>query len=266
MQTRSLREAISEVRGTYHLYNSDTYQNIPDRLIGSLLQNIALNFIKQATDKRKLWNSPNIFQIIKCLKMVRVPLSECCGYSHPCTIARSAVQLPRIAEGTHFGMLIQGVYSVEFPNPDGTSRRFIESTPDRFANSLGMKMKPKIVHFWIQDKYLYVSDPEIEQIKISAYFEEDIPETLQPIPTNCGSTESIRGVGCCPSSTPKAENDIFLNITNGESDCCPINPYDEEFRCPGYMYEDVIKEMRIALEPYKKSQDDKTNDSMDMTK
>lgn len=258
MQKRSLREAISEVRGMYKLFNSDTYQNIPDRQIASYLQNVSLNYIKQATDKRKLWNSPNIFTPISCLKLKQVSLSECCGYSHPCTIARSIVQLPKIAEGTHFGMLIQGVYSTDFPNPNATSRRFIESTPDRFANSLGMNLKTKQIHFWIQDRYLYISEPEIEQIKIYAYFEEDIPIELQSYPSICNEK---RAKGCCPTSTPTDDSNI-----NDLSICCPSNPYDEEFTCPGYMYMDVLLAMEKVLEPYKRSQDDKTTDKLDTVK
>lgn len=261
MQSRSLREVISEVRGMYKLNNSDTYQNIPDRLIGSLLQNIALNYVKQATDKRKLWNSPNIFTSIPCLPMKQVPLSECCSYTHPCTIARSVVKLPKIAEGTHFGMLIRGVYSVDFPNPNATSRRFIESTPDRFANSLGMKLKTKQIHFWIQDRYLYVSESEIEQIKIYAYFEEDIPLYFQSYPDYCGET---RAKGCCPTSTPTDESDIYYK--DKIQNCCPPNPFDFEFKCPGYMYMDVLNAMEKALEPYKHSMDDKSTDAMDTTK
>jgi hypothetical protein len=235
MEKRSLREVISETRIQFKMMSADTNVNISDRYIGSLLQSVALNFIKQATDKRKLWNSPNLFRPLACLKLKQVPLSDCCDYVNPCVITRTVKRLPKIAEGTHFGMLIQGVYSVDYPNPNNKARRFIESTPDRYANTLGMKLKHQQIHFWLQDKYLYTSSPELQTIKILAYFEEDIPEDL-------------------------------LYCSGDKKPCCPINPYDEEFQCPGYMYNDVIKETaNILSSTYGRSTGQKTDDKIDET-
>lgn len=254
MEVKSLREAIGRVRGNNKWNSSDTYTNVSDRYIASELESTALAFIKQATDKRMLWNSANIFTPINCLQLKKVPLSECCSYTSPCEIARSVYRLPKIAEGTKFGMLIQGVYSI-----DGLSRKFIESSPDRFANSKGMNLQTKQIHYWIQDKYLYLSDPNIEKVKILAYFEEDIPIELQSYPSYC---KESRAKGCCPSSTP----DETTNI-NDMSACCPPNPYDMEFKCPGYMVDAVIKEVQNKiLGGPKRSADDKTNDSKDDTK
>lgn len=252
METRSLREAISKVRGGFKLNSSDTYTNTSDRYIASELESTALAYIKQATDKRKLWNSANIFTPLECVKMKQVPLGECCGYSSPCTIARSVYQLPRIAEGNNFGMLIQGIYPI-----DGLSRKFIESSPDRYSNYLDLNQKTRQVHYWIQNKYLYLSDPNIESIKILAYFEEDIPIELQSYPEHCKET---RAKGCCPSATPTQD-------VENKSDCCPKNPYDLEFRCPGYMVDAVIREVynKFNNGP-KRSLDDKTNDGKDDTK
>ena len=252
MQKASNREAISKVRGLFKLQNTDTYSNITDRLILSELQSTALKFIKQTTDRRKLWNSPNIFKVIPCLLLEQVPLSECAPYVGKCTVAKSVVKLPKIAEGTNFGMLIQGIYSV-----DMVSRRFIESTPDRYVNSLQLGLKNSQIHFWIQEGYLYVGDDKIERVKISAYFEEDVPETLVPYPSYCGTS---LGKGCCPASDQIATiNDMKF--------CCPPNPYDEEFACPGYMVDDVINTVaQRLLNTYKRSAADQGTDGRDETK
>lgn len=252
MQKASNREAISKVRGLFKLQNTDTYSNITDRLILSELQSTALKFIKQTTDRRKLWNSPNIFKTISCLKLQQVPLASCSNYVGNCTVARSVVKLPKIAEGTNFGMLIQGVYSV-----DMVSRRFIESTPDRYVNSLSLGLRNTQIHFWIQENYLFVGDDKIERIKISAYFEEDIPEDLIPYPSYCGTSLSK---GCCPAA------DETLSINN-QALCCPPNPYDDEFACPGYMVDDVINTVaQRLLSTYKRSASDQTSDERDDSK
>ena len=84
------------------------------------------------------------------------------------------------------------------------------------------------------------------QMKISAYFEEDIPEPLLWYPGYCNSPLSV---GCCNASSETSSiNDMNL--------CCPPNPYDDEFHCPGYMQDDVIKEVaNKLLGTYKRSED-----------
>ena len=223
MQSESLKEVISEVRSAFKL--QEVAAAIPDRFIASLLQSTSLLFIRQATDKRQLWNSSNIFTTISCLRLKQVPLAECCGYTSPCDIGRSMYRLPKIAEGTKFGMLIQGVYSI-----DGLSRKFIESSAERYANSLSLGIRTKEIHYWIQDKYLYISDPNIEMVKISAYFEEDIPIVLQSYPNYCNNSAAK---GCCPSS------DESYSVQD-QSLCCPPNPYDLVFKSPGYMKASII--------------------------
>lgn len=231
----------------------DSYISCPDRLILSELQSTTILYITQRTDKRALWNSPNLFTEIPCLQLTQVPLAECCDFTSDCTIARSVVQLPKIAEGTNFGMLIQGIYSI-----DGISRRFIESTPDRYRNSLQLNLPGNQIHFFIKNKYLYIGDDKIERIRVSAYFEEDMPDSLVSYPGYCGGTGLLKG--CCPAS----------NETTGINDfskCCPINPYDCEWKIPSKLEDLVIKEVgNKLLSTYKRSIDDKTPDGYDNTK
>jgi hypothetical protein len=144
-------------------------------------------------------------------------------------------------------MLIQGLYSI-----DGISRRFIESTPDRFANSLKLGLKTKQIHFFLQDGYLYVGDDKIERVKLSAYFEEDIPQDLISYPSYCGGTLSE---GCCPSS------DQTQLLAGDMSACCPKNPYDYFWAIPAKLVDPVIKEVAAKLlNTYKRSTEDHTQD------
>ena len=222
---KTVREAVNLLRVSFKMQRLDAQAEMPDRALMSMLNNTSLLFIKQTTDNRKLWNSPNIFQTIPCLNLKSVPLADCGFYTSSCNIARSLYKLPRIAEGTNWGMLIKGVYSI-----DGISRTFIESSSDRYANSLGLQQRTNKIHFWIQDNYLYITDENIQAVKITAFFEEDISEQLQYFPDYCGNALAK---GCCSGSDEVSINDM--------NKCCPQNPLDLEFKCPGYMLNDVIK-------------------------
>lgn len=257
MQAASYREGISRVRGQFKMNTSDSLINCPDRLILSELQSTTIFYITQRTDKRMLWASPNLYSELSCLSLQQVPLAECCDFVSDCTIARTVVPLPKIAEGTNFGMLIQGLYSI-----DGISRRFIESTPDRYRNSLKLGLINKQIHFFIKNNYLYIGDDKIEKVRLSAYFEEDIPDTLLQYPNYCSGAGSTLSKGCCPSSDETASIQGSNMIK-----CCPPNPYDQPWKIPSKLTDPVIKEVaNKLLMTYKRSIDDRTPDSQDTTK
>lgn len=219
----TIRQEISNIRTTFKWVNTDT--RITDRFLASKLTSIGKKFIKQATDKRALWNSPNIFTPLPCVPMKQVPLSECCDYTSECVISRSMDPIPRILEGTKFGMLIQGVRSVNIKG-----KKFIESDANRFANSLGLNLKTDQIHFWIQYNidgyYIYSSEPNLEILTLVAYFEDDVPDSL---------------LYNCESNAP----------------CCPTNPLDKEYKVPGYMSDDIQKELeRQLLETFNRRRED----------
>lgn len=195
------RNLISEVRSLNKLINSDN--NITDRVIYGLLKKSSSLLIKRETNLRRLWNSPNIFTPIKCLKMTSVPLSECCEYKHPCTVSRSEKKLPQISEGI-FGLLVQSVFSPGM-------RKFDYASIDRFVNILKMNLKNTKKYFWIYDDYLYVSDGNIEFIDILAYFDEDIDSSMY--------SECVK------------DSDL-------KNSC--INPLDREFPIPQYLEKQLI--------------------------
>lgn len=189
----TLRSIVGSIRGMNKLFSSDN--RITDRLIASEVRSTAYALIKQETNKRKLWQSPNLFTPIECIEMINVPLSECCNYTSPCEISRSKEQLPKIAEGL-FGLLVQGVYNVN------TRQRFDYLSPSRYENLLRLGLKGNQYVYWMKNNYLYINDPNVELATIYAFFEEDIPDSLN---------------SCNPSSDP-----------------C-ISPLDKEFKFPGYL-------------------------------
>lgn len=258
MQEVTYREGVAHVRGQFKMNTSDSWINCPDRLILSELQSTTIYYITQRTDKRMLWSSPNIYTELACLSLIQVPLAECCDFVSDCTIARTVVQLPKIAEGTNFGLLIQGLYSI-----DGISRRFIESTPDRYRNSLKLGLINKQIHFFIKNKYLYVGDDKIEKVRLSAYFEEDIPDSLLQYPSDCNTAGTTLSQGCCPASNQTT----LVATSNDLARCCPPNPYDQPWKIPSKLVDPVIKEVaNKLLNTYKRSIDDKTPDWQDTTK
>lgn len=201
---------------------------ISNRVCADELKTAANKLIKQQVDKRRLFSTDNIFTEIPCLEMIQVPLAECCDYTSPCTISRSKVKLPKIGVSI-YGPLIDGMYSI-----DGTVK-FDYMDPDRFANILRLYPAGKRPDVgWLKNGYVYVSRDSIETISVNPYFEGF--------------------------------------VTSGDYNCtgpqtCPENPMDQEFKCPGYLGQDVINMARdMILRDYKRSTDDKTVDNDDQSK
>ena len=123
----TFRKLISDVRSMHKLLSTDSL--ITDRAIMSEIKNNAFLLIKRETNLRKLWATDTVFTTIPCLEMVEVPISECCEYSDPCTVARTKFKLPRITEG-NYQYVIQGVYSINAMS--GQGKRLKEITINRY--------------------------------------------------------------------------------------------------------------------------------------
>lgn len=214
------RQLVSGIRSVNKLINGDN--NITDRVIYRVLRSSATLLIKRETNQRKLWNSPNLFTPIECLEMEPVPLSECCEYKNPCTIARSKLKIPRISEGI-FGLLIQSVFS---PG----KKKFDYASPDRFVNLLSLGVNTK-KYYWIYNDYLYVSDENIGFIDMLAYFDEDFN------PADYST--------CCKQQT----------------DDCAVNPLDRKFPIPSYLEKQLLDLVSDTLNKtyFRHKVDDDTN-------
>ena len=207
----TLRKLVSDVRSMHKLLSSDNL--ITDRVIASEVRNNTNLLVKRETNLRKLWATGTLFTTIPCLEMVEVPLSECCEYVDECTIARSKFKLPRIAEG-NYQYVIQGVYSINAMG--GKGKKLKEITVNRYMNLLKLPIIKKEEYFWIINDYLYITNPLLQKIRISAFFEEDVPNKIMYPECDCG--------------TPQTSNE----------DWC-INPLDKEFALPGYLEKQVLE-------------------------
>jgi hypothetical protein len=206
----TLRKLVSDVRSVHKILSTDSL--ITDRAIASELRNNSLLLIKRETNLRKLWSTDTLFTTIPCMEMCEVPISECCNYADPCSVARSKHKLPRISEG-NYQYVIQGVYSINALS--GQGKKMKEITVNRYLNLLKLPVIKKEEYFWISNDYLYISNPSIQAVRFVALFEEDVPNSIMYPDCGCGT----------PSYT--------------EEELCK-NPLDKEFSLPGYLEKQVL--------------------------
>ena len=230
-----LRKLVSDVRSMHKLLSTDSM--ITDRAIASEIRNNSLMLIKRETNLRKLWATDTVFTTIPCLEMVEVPISECCNYVDPCTVARSKFKLPRISEG-NYQYVIQGVYSINAMS--GQGKKLKEITINRYINLLKLPIIKKEEYYWItNDGYLYVSNPAVKAIRLVALFEEDVPNEIMYSECGCGQGEV------------------------SDEDWCK-NPLDKEFALPGYLEKQVLElTSQKLLSTYFRLKTDITDDGID---
>jgi hypothetical protein len=230
----TLRKVVSDVRAMHKLLSTDNL--ITDRAVASEIRNNTLLLVKRETNLRKLWATDTVFTTIPCLEMVEVPISECCEYVDPCSIGRSRFKLPRIAEG-NYQYLIQGVYSINALS--GVGKKLKEITINRYVNLIKLPIIKNEEYYWIQNDYLYINNPLLKAIRISALFEEDVPNDVMYPECGCGGRE------------PSVE------------DIC-MNPLDKEYALPGYLQNQVLAlTSQKLLSTYFRINDDKTSDGKD---
>lgn len=206
----TLRQLVSAIRGTHKLISTDSL--ITDRVIAAEIRANASLLIKRETNIRKLWATDTLFTTIPCLELIEVPISECCDYVDPCTIARSKYKLPRMAEG-NYQYVIQGVYSINAMG--GTGSKIKEITVNRYANILKLPIVKKESYFWISNNYLYITNPLLQAVRLVALFEEDVPNNIMYSECGCGN-----------------------KVT--DEDWCK-NPLDKEFALPKYLEKQVLE-------------------------
>jgi hypothetical protein len=208
---------------------------ITDRAIMSEIKNNAFLLIKRETNLRKLWATDTVFTTIPCLEMVEVPISECCEYSDPCSVARTKFKLPRITEG-NYQYVIQGVYSINAMS--GQGKKLKEITINRYINLLKLPIVKKEEYYWISNGYLYVNNPLLKAIRLVALFEEDVPNDIMYPECGCGKEYTV-------------------------DELCK-NPLDKESPVPGYLEKQVLElTSQKLLSTYFNIKTDITSDGVD---
>lgn len=227
------RKLISDVRSMHKLLSTDSL--ITDRAIMSEIKNNAFLLIKRETNLRKLWATDTVFTTIPCMELIDVPISECCDYVDPCSVARTKFKLPRITEG-NYQYLIQGVYSINIMG--GQGKKLKEITINRYVNLLKLPIIKNEEYYWITNGYLYVNNPLLKGIRLVALFEEDVPNEIMYSPCACGADYT-------------------------EEQLC-TNPLDKPSPVPGYLEKQVLElTSQKLLSTYFQIKTDITNDGVD---
>lgn len=230
----TLRYLVSSVRSKHRLLSADAVIN--DRVIAAEIKANTHLLIKRETNLRKLWNTDTIFTTIPCLEMKNVPISECGGYVDNCEVARSKHKLPDIAEG-NYQYLIQGVYSINAMG--GKGKKLKEITINRYINLLKLPFTKKEEYYWVIDNYLYISNPLVRKVRISAMFEKDVPNDILYPESECGESD------------PPLE------------ELCK-NPLDKKFELPGYLEKQVTElTSKSLLETYFSIKNDNSSEGLD---
>lgn len=203
------RKLVSDIRGVHKLLSTDSL--ITDRVILSEIRNVSSLLIKRETNLRKLWATDTLFTTIPCLEMCEVSISECCNYVDECTIARSKFKIPQLAEG-NYQYVIQGVYSINALS--GKGKKLKEISVNRYINLLKLPVVKNEEYFWVSNDYLYVTNPNVQSIRLVAYFEQDVPNNILYPDCGCGSNVS-------------------------DEEYCK-NPLDKEFPIPGYLEKQML--------------------------
>lgn len=229
----TLRYLVSSVRGMHRMIATDVLAT--DRMIAAEIKTNAFLLLKREANLRKLWATDTIFTTIPCLEMKEVSIAECCDYTDDCTIARSVYKLPRIAEG-NYQYVIQGVYSINALG--GKGKKLIETTVNRYTNSLKLPLIKKQEYFFITNDYLYVTNPLVEKVRLVALFTEDIPNDILYSDCDCGEFSSV-------------------------DEICK-NPLDKPFFLPSYLEQQVLEmTSKKLLQTYYNTKQDISSEGLD---
>lgn len=226
------REAVSTVRASNRILSGDSVLN--DRAILAVLRQTASSLIRRELNLRKLTTTDSIYTIINCLELLEVPISECCEYADECTIARTRTQIPRIEESNYLNA-IQAVFSIN------QKIKLKEITPSRYINILNLPKRINETYFWLQNNYLYITNPNVETVKLIAWFAEEVP------------TEILYPQGCDSCKCKEVVN----------TELCK-NPMDNEFKAPGYLHKPIIDmTTEYLLRTYFSTPSDNQTDGVD---
>lgn len=181
---------------------------ISDRLILKELLQVNVKLVSQQLSQRKGLGADNLYTLIKCMEMEKVPLYSCCNTESDCMVTRSVKELPTIVD-TYYSLAIEYVQSVD---------RRIQfnklDNPSRLVNLLKIYPgKPLGTYYWVQDKHIYTTSPDLELISISAFFKELVDPNLFSCSDDASSCP-VNFLDLPFKTLPKLEEDITQIAAN----------------------------------------------------
>ena len=120
----------------------------------------------------------------------------------------------------------------------GIGNKLKDITINSYINPLKRPIIKKEEYYWIMNGYLYISNPLLQAIRVSAFFEQDIPNSIMYPECGCG---------------PQPTNEEWC-----------MNPLDKEYACPGYLEKQVLElTSQKLLQTYFALKTDMTFDGVD---
>lgn len=197
------RDLVSRVRTMLKLQSSDELTS--DRSIFQEILSTNIKLCVQQLSKRQSSNAPSLFTDLECIEMEKVPLTSCCDYVGDCQISKSKLQIPLIVDYLNT-LAVGGVWTI-----DRKSSFIFTNSPNRYADFLKLELKSKKKFYFILNGYLYVTDPELEKVSLSAFF----AEPTDPILYSCKKPDKY----CSPNpldlefkGLPKVTDDVITIV------------------------------------------------------
>lgn len=184
------REAIHKFKRMFREINADS--RLTDRTVYSLLRNHLKWLIYRESDKLKLLKKDDVFQSLKCVKIVEAPaVDPCCGIKNFCTVYRTKEKIPALYEDSA-GVILKAVKTV-----DG-SKSLTPIKPsewERKQDNPWLNLNKKNQFYFYNNGYLYFPNGSWKMVEVVGLFEEDISSlSLCDDPATCGdeTTNCIR--------------------------------------------------------------------------
>jgi hypothetical protein len=164
-----ISEVISKIRSRNKWLAEDS--EITDRTLYAIAQDKAAVLIKQEFNKGRLLTSDNVFQVKECNDLKLVSSIECDLPAEICNkVRRTKFKLDGLGE-SEVGYSIQGVLNVV------NSKEIYPTTIRQFIQLNALRIKPSKSYYIVKNGYIYVLNPDIENINVYVYSTEDLVNT-----------------------------------------------------------------------------------------
>lgn len=180
----TIRKAISEIRKG--LKENDADSRMSNKYIYSLIKKHAADIVRKRSDSFRILKQESFYQTINRVDLEEVPtIDPCCNIYTNCTIYRTKDRLPRMFEDS-YGAIIKNVWT-----PD-TSFEYQPIKDDSWLrkkiNPWGQNGANKDIYYFYSNYRLYFPMSTFKQVKVRAYFQEDISDLN--LCDGCGSLPS----------------------------------------------------------------------------
>lgn len=107
-------------------------------------------------------------------------------------------------------------------------------SPARYSNVLKLYPKTKKKYYFIYNKHLYITDPDIEMVSVSAFFRD----IVDPAEYSCNKNQVV----------------------------CPTNPLDFEFKSLPKLEDDIVRICYQELaETFLSTREDRSSNGQELT-